>query len=81
MSVNLISTEGITTMSEPNETSPPSPGQQSQKPDSAPLTHCPACSRKLLTQTSVICNWCGAKIEHPKYLEQAAQSRQALDEG
>lgn len=68
-------------MSEPNEAPAPSSDQPGQEDDAAPLTHCPACSRKLLTQTSVICNWCGAKIEHPKYLERAAQSRQALDEG
>ena len=41
---------------------------------------CPSCKRKLLTQTSVLCNWCGAKIEDPEFLARAAESRQAMDE-
>jgi len=41
---------------------------------------CPSCHRKLLTQTSILCNWCGAKIDDPEYLARAAESRQALDQ-
>lgn len=41
---------------------------------------CPHCKRKLLTQTSVLCNWCGVKIDDPEYQEKAAQNRQARDE-
>ncbi len=55
-------------------------GQTSAVEDAAaPLTHCPACSRKLLTQASALCNWCGAKINDPQYQERAARSRQTLD--
>lgn len=41
---------------------------------------CPSCKRKLLTQTSVLCNWCGAKIDDDEYLVRAAQQRLAQDE-
>ncbi|BDI31909.1 hypothetical protein CCAX7_39600 [Capsulimonas corticalis] len=44
-----------------------------------PVTHCPTCNRKLLTQTSALCNWCGAKISDPNYQERAAQTRLAAD--
>jgi hypothetical protein len=64
--------------------SPPSPKPTAQNTggatESTALTHCPACSRKLLTQASALCNWCGAVINDPKYQEQAAMSRQALDQ-
>jgi hypothetical protein len=59
---------------------PPGPQHSAVLPGSAALTHCPACARKLLTQASVLCNWCGAKISDPQYQEQAALSRQALDQ-
>lgn len=67
-------------MSDTSEVGPPDPQPQ---PDSNPvqITHCPACSRKLLTQASALCNWCGAKIDDPIYQEHAAQNRQALDKG
>jgi len=41
---------------------------------------CPECKRKLLTQTSAFCNWCGAKIDDPEFQAQAAEQRRALDE-
>jgi ribosomal protein L37AE/L43A len=44
------------------------------------LKTCPTCHRKLLTQTSILCNWCGAKIDDPNYLARAAEGRQALDQ-
>lgn len=59
------------------EPPPPSSDAEAAAP---PLTHCPACSRRLLTQASALCNWCGAKINDPHYQEQAARSRQTLDQ-
>jgi ribosomal protein L37AE/L43A len=44
------------------------------------INTCPACKRKLLSHTSVLCNWCGAKIDDPDYQEQAAQARQSQDQ-
>ena len=43
------------------------------------LTDCPRCGRKLLSMRSILCNWCGAPINDPEYLERAAQERAALD--
>lgn len=40
---------------------------------------CPSCKRKLLTRTSALCNWCGAKISSTEYQEQAARTRQEMD--
>lgn len=40
---------------------------------------CPNCGRALLTQTSALCNWCGAKIEDEEYQRHAAEIRQARD--
>lgn len=48
--------------------------------DTPVITHCPACSRKLLTQTSALCNWCGAKINDPVYQARAAENRSTLDQ-
>ncbi len=65
-------------MSEASEVWPPAP-----KPPGAAqveVKKCPACGRKLLTQTSALCNWCGAKIDDPEYQARAAQTRQANDE-
>ena len=69
-------------MSDNSEVWPPAPGPQHAPPppEGAPRTTCPACSRKLLTQASALCNWCGAKIDDPEYQAQAAQARQARDE-
>jgi ribosomal protein L37AE/L43A len=46
----------------------------------ADVVYCPNCGRKLLTQTSILCNWCGAKIDDPAYLERAAETRHQHDE-
>ncbi len=48
------------------------------KPVEAKICH--ACGRKLLTQTSALCNWCEAKIDDPEYQEQAAVIRRTRDE-
>ncbi len=44
------------------------------------VANCPACGRKLLTRTSALCNWCGARIENPDYQAQAEAQRHALDQ-
>lgn len=46
----------------------------------AEVASCPACGRKLLTRTSALCNWCGARIDNPNYQAQAEAQRQALDQ-
>lgn len=43
------------------------------------IASCPSCGRKLLTTRSVLCNWCGARIEDEEYLEKAAKERAAQD--
>ncbi len=43
------------------------------------IASCPACNRRLLTQTSALCNWCGAKIDNPDYQARAAQTRAERD--
>jgi hypothetical protein len=48
--------------------------------DETVLTHCPHCRHKLLTQRSVLCNWCGQPIKDVKYLARAAAERAAADE-
>jgi hypothetical protein len=45
-----------------------------------PLTHCPHCRHKLLTQRSPLCSWCGKPINDEKYLARAAAERAAIDE-
>ena len=45
----------------------------------ADIAVCPACHRRLLTQTSALCNWCGAKIDNPDYQVRAAQTRAERD--
>lgn len=44
-----------------------------------PVENCPSCGRKLLTVRSVLCNWCGARIEDEEYLKRAARERAAQD--
>jgi hypothetical protein len=56
---------------------PPKPDRNKPKPGE--LT-CPNCGRKLLTQTSVMCNWCGAPIADEDYQEKAAQARLERDQ-
>ena len=46
------------------------------KPD---VAACPTCKRRLLTQTSALCNWCGAKIDNDEYQARAAQTRLERD--
>lgn len=62
-------------------------GVVSQPPTAVPapqlvaeVANCPACGRKLLTRTSALCNWCGARIDNPDYQAQAEAQRQALDQ-
>ena len=53
---------------------PPTPGPQhdpKMQASGSEIGVCPACKRKLLTQTSALCNWCGAKIDNPEYQERA----------
>jgi predicted amidophosphoribosyltransferase len=52
-------------------------GKPAKKPEAKT---CPVCHRKLLTQTSILCNWCGAKIDDPDFLARAAAERLARDE-
>ncbi len=54
----------------------PTTSTNEAKPDAAV---CPACKRRLLTQTSALCNWCGAKIENDEYQARAAQTRLERD--
>ena len=46
----------------------------------AEIVACPTCGRKLLTQTSPLCNWCGAQIDNPDYQARAAQHRLERDQ-
>jgi len=71
-------------MSNTPEVWPPKPGPQNAavevSADAAPLVACPTCGRRLLTQTSALCNWCGAHIDNPQYQARAAEGRQARDQ-
>lgn len=58
----------------------PPPPKSAAIPAGAEARICPNCARKLLTQTSALCNWCGAKIDDPEYQMRAAQERQSLDQ-
>ena len=60
---------------------PPAPqSQAAQQAVQVEVAVCPACKRKLLTQTSALCNWCGARIDNPEYQERAALGRQERDQ-
>ncbi len=60
---------------------PASEPQKSPEPSEAVgAVICPTCKRKLLTQTSPLCNWCGAQIDNPEYQARAAQSRLERDQ-
>lgn len=48
-------------------------------PPHVDVTTCPHCGRKLLTQASALCNWCGAKIEDDDYQRRAAEARHQID--
>ena len=77
----MSETEGQKTESQ-IEVALPSPEARSstQPSEMAEATVCPTCKRKLLTQTSPLCNWCGAQIDNPEYQARAAQSRLERDQ-
>ena len=61
---------------------PPAPGPHhasASAEGAADIAVCPTCKRRLLTHTSALCNWCGAKIDNPEYQTKAAQNRQERD--
>jgi ribosomal protein L37AE/L43A len=68
-------------MSEDNPTIwPPAPQSASAAGEAkTDIAVCPSCGRRLLTQTSALCNWCGAKIDNPDYQARAAQTRAERD--
>lgn len=77
-------------MSNPIDKWPPVPNRQMaalaqqgevEKPAQAgeAIECCPSCGRKLLTVRSVLCNWCGARIDDEEYLVKAARERAAQD--
>ena len=68
-------------MNEP-ETWPPAPGpQNTEKTETAiEIVTCPECKRRLLTKTSMLCNWCGAKINDQEYQARAALNRLERDQ-
>lgn len=77
-------------MSNPLDKWPPAPdkhlaapaGQTEIEKPSEPgdaIENCPNCGRKLLTVRSVLCNWCGARIDDEEYLARAARERAAQD--
>jgi len=49
------------------------------QPTTTDVAVCPACNRRLLTQTSALCNWCGALIDNPDYQARATQTRLERD--
>lgn len=68
-------------MSEPEVWPPPIGPQNAERAaDTAEVVTCPECKRRLLTRTSTLCNWCGAKINDPDYQARAAQNRQQRDQ-
>ena len=59
---------------------PPQPQTTAVPETAAPeIAVCPTCKRRLLTQTSALCNWCGAKIDNDEYQARAAQTRLERD--
>jgi hypothetical protein len=48
-------------------------------PGTTDVTICPNCGRKLLTQASALCNWCGARINDEEYQRRAAEARHEMD--
>ena len=61
-----------------SEILPPAPNSL-PKPAEGEITHCPHCKHKLLTHRSVLCNWCGARIDDPLYQSRAAEERARQD--
>ena len=66
-------------MTEPDKIWPPAPSVGAKIAEGA-AKFCPNCGRKLLTQTSALCNWCGEKINDPDYQQQAAANRMERDQ-
>jgi len=66
-------------MTDSEKTWPPAPNTGSNT-SSLPAKFCPHCGRKLLTQASALCNWCGVKIDDPEYQQRAAQERLERDQ-
>jgi hypothetical protein len=74
-------------MSDQIEKWPPAPNKalaakteiEKQNQQGEEIANCPSCGRKLLTVRSVLCNWCGARIENEEYLARAAKERAAQD--
>jgi predicted amidophosphoribosyltransferase len=58
---------------------PPAPSAAATSTQAGGAKFCPSCGRKLLTQTSALCNWCGKKIDDPDYQQRAAQTRLERD--
>lgn len=42
------------------------------------MNECPHCRRRLLSQASPTCNWCGREIEDTAYQQRAAVAREAF---
>lgn len=42
------------------------------------MSECPHCRRRLLSQASPTCNWCGREIEDTAYQQRAAVTRDAF---
>ena len=42
------------------------------------MTECPYCRRRLLSQASPTCNWCGREIEDAAYQQRATVAREAF---
>ena len=57
----------------------PDPYRASPAAPTAEVTSCPHCNRKLLSKRSILCNWCGKRIDDAEYLERAAQERALED--
>ena len=55
------------------------PEAASELAEEKEIAVCPTCKRRLLTQTSALCNWCGAKIDNVEYQTRAAQTRLERD--
>ncbi len=59
--------------------SAPSAAEAKTEEAKTDIAVCPSCGRRLLTQTSALCNWCGAKIDNLDYQARAAQTRAERD--
>jgi hypothetical protein len=57
----------------------PEPNESQLNAAESDIAACPTCKRRLLTKTSALCNWCGAKIDNDEYQARAAQTRLERD--